>query len=182
MFPSRLTRLSPPDSLRRPSLAALGIRSLHELGNQLLAPHPHSALPPSAAAAGCTSMHFGENQLSPCSFGISPLPTAPPLVLQHQWVRASTDCHIRFTLAMGSSHGFGSHRRYLPPGSPGGCALFRLGFPPAPLLSREVNLRQRRCTRRIILQKARHQPARGACSDLPQSPGVSPPACHGMGL
>ncbi len=64
----------------------------------------------------------------------------------------------------------------------GGCALFRLGFPPAPLLCGEVNLRQRRCTRRIILQKARHQPAHGACSGRPQLPGTRSPACHGMGL
>ena len=56
-------------------------------------------------------MHFGENQLSPCSVGISPLSTTHPPVLQHRWVRASTDCHIRFTLVMDSSHGFGSHRR-----------------------------------------------------------------------
>src|SRR3989440_7952199 len=74
---------------------------------------------------GCTSMHFGENQLSPCSVGISPLSTAPPPVLQHWWVRASTACHGRFTLAMDSSHGFGSHHRNarlletrLPCGSP----------------------------------------------------------------
>ena len=59
---------------------------------------------------GCTSIHFGENQLSPRSVGISPLSTAHPPVLQHWWVRASTDCHIRFTLAMESSRGFGSHR------------------------------------------------------------------------
>ena len=69
-------------------------------------------------------MHFGENQLSPRSFGISPLSTSPPLVLQHQWVRASTECHLRFTLLMDSSRGFGSHRGYLD-------ALFRLGCPPA---------------------------------------------------
>src|SRR5437762_771957 len=56
---------------------------------------------------------------------ISPLSTTPPPVLQHWWVRASTDCHIRFTLAMDSSRGFGSHRRNcrlvqtrLPSGSP----------------------------------------------------------------
>ena len=74
---------------------------------------------------GCTSIHFGENQLSPCSIGISPLPTSPPPVLQHWWVRASTKFHLRFTLLMGSSHGFGSHRRHrralhtrLPYGSP----------------------------------------------------------------
>jgi hypothetical protein len=74
-------------------------------------------------------MHFGENQLSPRSVGISPLSTAHPPVLQHWWVRASTDFHIRFTLAMDSSRGFGSHRRYLT-----SLALFRLGFPAAPLL------------------------------------------------
>jgi hypothetical protein len=65
----------------------------------------------------CTSIHFEENQLSPCSISISPLSTAHPPVLQHWWVRASTDCHIRFTLAMDSSHGFGSHRRNLSPPS-----------------------------------------------------------------
>lgn len=35
-------------------------------------------------------MHFGENQLSPGSIGISPLTTVHPPVLQHWWVRAST--------------------------------------------------------------------------------------------
>ena len=89
-----------------------GIRSLPGCGNQHLAPSPSSALPPIDAISGCTSIQFGENQLSPCSIGISPLPTSPPPVLQHWWVRASTKCHLRFTLLMGSSHGFGSHRRY----------------------------------------------------------------------
>jgi hypothetical protein len=56
---------------------------------------------------GCTYMHFGENQLSPGSIGISPLPTGHPPVLQHRWVRASTRSHPRFTLPMGSSPGFG---------------------------------------------------------------------------
>jgi hypothetical protein len=94
-------------------------------------------------------MHFGENQLSPRSVGISLLSTGPPPVLQHWWVRASTKCHLRFTLPMDSSRGFGSHRRYSRP--------LQTRFPsgsPALLL---VNP-QRRCTRRIILQKARHQP------------------------
>ena len=77
-----------------------------------MAPSPSSALPPGAACGGCTSIHFGENQLSPRSIGISPLSTAPPPVLQHWWVRASTKCHLRFTLAMDSSRGFGSHRRH----------------------------------------------------------------------
>ena len=64
---------------------------------------PRSLLP------RCTSMHFGENQLSPRSFGISPLPTAPLTDLQLGTVRASTSHYGRFTLAMGSSRGFGSH-------------------------------------------------------------------------
>jgi hypothetical protein len=98
---------------------------------------------------GCTSIHFGENQLSPCSISISPLPTSPPPVLQHWWVRASMDCHIHFTLLMGSSHGFGSHRRHV--------RLFQTRWPCGSPPIAEVNLR-RRCTRRIILQKARHQP------------------------
>jgi hypothetical protein len=46
-------------------------------------------------------MHFGENQLSPGSIGFSPLPTAHPLEFHLQWVRASTGCYTRFTLAMG---------------------------------------------------------------------------------
>jgi hypothetical protein len=75
-----------------------------------------------SVSRGCTSIHFGENQLSPCSFGISPLSTSPPPVLQHWWVRASTKFHLRFTLLMDSSHGFGSHRRHLTP-------YFRLGVP-----------------------------------------------------
>ena len=54
-------------------------------------------------------MHFGENQLSPGSIGISPLPTGHPPVLQHWWVRASTRSYPRFTLPMGSSPGFGSY-------------------------------------------------------------------------
>src|SRR5579883_3558089 len=67
---------------------------------------PHSV---SAVTDGCTSIHFGENQLSPGSIGISPLPTGHPPVLQHWWVRASTRSYPRFTLAMGSSPGFGSN-------------------------------------------------------------------------
>src|SRR6202162_1422334 len=75
-------------------------------------PRAHTALyHHNSSSRGCTSIHFGENQLSPRSVGISPLSTAHPPVLQHWWVRASTDCHIRFTLLMDSSRGFGSHRR-----------------------------------------------------------------------
>ena len=56
-------------------------------------------------------MHFGENQLSPGSLGISPLPTAPPTALQRGTVRASSGLSPRLTLAMGSSPGFGPARR-----------------------------------------------------------------------
>ena len=54
-------------------------------------------------------MHFGENQLFPRSFGISPaLSTAHPRVLSHSQVRASTQFYLSFTLAMDGSRGFGS--------------------------------------------------------------------------
>ena len=93
-------------------------------------------------------MHFGENQLSPLSIGISPLPTAHPSGLQSTPVRASTRCYARFTLRMGSSSGFGStpcdmraiHTRFRC-----GSACHWLNRP-------------QRVTRRIILQKARRQP------------------------
>jgi hypothetical protein len=62
-------------------------------------------------------MHFGENQLSPRSFGISPLPTAHPSILNHRWVRASSPHYRAFTLAMGSSRGFGSARCHTTPSS-----------------------------------------------------------------
>ena len=71
-------------------------------------PRPNSALPPQAVTAGCTSMHFGENQLSPCSIGISPLPTPHPKTLQRSPVRPFTPCYGRCSLAMGGSHGFRS--------------------------------------------------------------------------
>ena len=88
-------------------------------------------------------MHFGENQLSPCSFGILPLPTAHPITLQRKRVRPSTECYFRFSLAMGSSHGFGPTRR--------DCgALFRLAFASAP--GRNPLTLPRRVTRWLILQ------------------------------
>jgi len=53
-------------------------------------------------------MHFGENQLSPRSFGISPLSTGHPSLLQQTPVRPSTRSYPRFSLPMDSSRGFGS--------------------------------------------------------------------------
>jgi hypothetical protein len=110
--------------------AHLGIRGLVGVGNAHCAPSPSSALPPRQAAPpphegraghGCTSIHFGENQLSPGSIGISPLPTGHPPVLQHRWVRASTRSYPRFTLPMGSSPGFGSY-----PGNANCCGRTRV--------------------------------------------------------
>ena len=92
-------------------------------------------------------MHFGENQLSPLSIGISPLPTAHPSGLQSTPVRASTPCYGRFTLAMGSSSGFGSTPRDRRPIQ----TCFRCGS------GCDCLSRPRRVTRRIILQKARRQ-------------------------
>jgi hypothetical protein len=141
------TKLSPRRLTHH--VPAPGIRSLFRVGNQHLAPSLDRALPPGDTRGGCTSIHFGENQLSPCSIGISPLHTSPPPVLQHWWVRASTTFHRRFTLLMGSSHGFGSHRCYL--------RALHTRWPSGSLPLAGVNL-QPRSTRRIILQKARHQP------------------------
>ena len=114
LLPSRRRRLAPAASLVR--ARAVGILGLVGVGNPHRAPSPASALPPTdgrppnrGPAHGCTSIHFGENQLSPGSIGISPLPTGHPPVLQHRWVRASTGSYPRFTLPMGSSPGFGSH-------------------------------------------------------------------------
>ena len=78
-------------------------------------------------------MHFGENQLSPRSFGISPaLSTTHLKVLPNSQVRASTQFHLSFTLVMDRSHGFGSDPRDLL--SKLSLALLRLAFATAPQL------------------------------------------------
>ena len=126
-------------------------------------------------------MHFGENQLSPLSIGISPLPTAHPSGLQSTPVRPSMTCYGHFSLAMGSSSGFGStscDRRPVQTRFRCGSACHSLNPP-------------QKVTRRIILQKARRQaldkPARPstACKrtvsgsiSLP-SPGCFSPFPHG---
>src|SRR3970040_1462005 len=56
-------------------------------------------------------MHFGENQLSRCLIGLSPLSTTHPLHFQLKWVRTSTTSYRRFILAMDRSHRFGSRSR-----------------------------------------------------------------------
>ena len=107
------TKLSPRRLTHAPDVLAFAVclRSV-----TITWPLAHAALYlHDRSSGGCTSMHFGENQLSPRSISISPLSTAPPPVLQHWWVRASTPCHRRFTLAMDSSRGFGSNHRHQRP-------------------------------------------------------------------
>src|SRR5918911_921346 len=103
-------------------------------------------------------MHFEENQLSPRSIGISPLPTVPPSHLQLTPVRPSTRCYPRFSLTMGRSRGFGSNPRNCCTPKRKCHALFGLAFAAPPALSALSWLR--RLTRRLILQKARHHPSR----------------------
>jgi hypothetical protein len=88
-------------------------------------------------------MHFGENQLSPGSFGISPLPTTHPSILNHRWVRPSSPHYRTFSLAMGSSPGFGSTPRHTTPYSDSPSLRLR---PFTALATR------RGVTRRLILQ------------------------------
>ena len=139
-------------------------------------PRLTSALPPRGGlAAGCTSMHFGENQLSPCSIGISPLPTPHPRTLQRSPVRPFTPCYGRCSLAMGGSHGFRStygdrralHTRF-PSGS--GCRCLNRathsnssGHTPkgtrSPCIRRYLRLSLHGCGR---FQALFHSPRRGA--------------------
>ena len=79
---------------------------------------------------------------------LSLLPTGPPPIFQHRWVRSSTACYGRFNLPMGSSPGFAST-------AADNVALFRLGFPAARPLKGLTG--PRTVTRRIIMQKARGQ-------------------------
>ena len=97
--------LSPHCLTRRE--APTRIRGLVGCG-KLAPPGPSSGRPRVVWPDGCPSRHFGENQLSLGSISISPLSTAHPPDLQLRWVRASTRCYPRFTLAMDSSPSFGS--------------------------------------------------------------------------
>ena len=71
-------------------------------------PSRHSALPQQLLWQGTTSIAFEENQLSPNLFSLSLLATPHPLLLQQEWVRASSACYRTFTLGMARSPGFGS--------------------------------------------------------------------------
>src|SRR5690606_39288836 len=89
-----------------------------------------------------------ENQLSPGSFGISPLSTAHPSLLQQTPVRSSTRHYSRFNLAMDSSPGFGSTPSDSMPSSDSLSLRLRLSALTLPL----------KVTRWLILQEARHHP------------------------
>ena len=77
-------------------------------------------------------MHIGENQLSPHSISFSLLSTSHPRLFQQAPVRSSTPFHRGFNLLMDRSCGFGFISRNF-------VALFRLGFPAAPVQT-DLNL------------------------------------------
>ena len=77
---------------------------------------------------------------------LSLLPTGHPTGFQPRRVRTSTQFNPRFILPMGSSRSFGSTTSDI-------FALFRLGFPVAPV--RKTLTGPLTVTRRIIMQKAR---------------------------
>ena len=113
-----------------------------------------SLYPQHVVPRGYTSIYFGENQLSLRLIRLSLLPTGHPTGFQPRRVRTSTQYNPRFILLMGSSRSFAS--------TPSDkFALFRLGFPMAPIL--KILTRPLKVTRRIIMQKARRQafPLRG---------------------
>ena len=76
---------------------------------------------------GRTQIRFGENQLSPSLFGLSPLPSGHPSGFQPTPVRSSTTCYGRFNLPKGRSPRLRVCRQQRN-------ALFRLAFATAPAL------------------------------------------------
>ena len=112
-----------------------------------MTPTPIQSLyPHHVVARGYTSIYFGENQLSLRLIRLSLLPTGHPTGFQPRRVRPSTQFNPRFSLPMGSSRSFGST-------TSDNFALFRLGFPMAPI--RKILTGPLTVTRRIIMQKAR---------------------------
>ena len=80
-------------------------------------PHdPFSALPPVAINQRYTLIYFGENQLSPGSFGILPLTSSHLNPLLRIRVRSSSRISAGLNLLKVSSPGFGSNNCYC--GSP----------------------------------------------------------------
>ena len=91
-----------------PEIKVNGIHSLVGVGN-LVGPLAHPVLYLRyLISQGYTSIYFGENQLFPSLFSLSPLPTPHPKIFQYFLVRPSTRFYSRFALDMGRSLGFGS--------------------------------------------------------------------------
>jgi type II secretory pathway pseudopilin PulG len=105
LFPSRLRSLSLAVSLPR-STQWYSHFSRYWYG--VTRPQSSRGLPPLLSTRRFPYRNFGENQISPSSFGFSPLPTGHPRAFQRSTVRTSTRYYPRFTLPMGSSLGFGS--------------------------------------------------------------------------
>src|SRR5207248_4858768 len=124
LFPSRVRTLAP--GALSPVKALVGIRSLPWVGRAPCPPSHNSALPPTVYLRGTTSIVFGENQLFPDLFGLSPLPTAHRRTFAQLFGRPSSWCSPTFSLAVGKSSGFGST-------SSNRNALFRFAFPSASL-------------------------------------------------
>src|SRR5258708_38674716 len=85
---------------------------------------------------------------------MSPHPTFHQLSYQPKSIRTSTEFSLRFILTMGRSPSFGSTASDYSPLR--GRALFGLAFATAPGVNPLAS--PQTVTRRLILQKARHQP------------------------
>ena len=121
---SPLDKEAYPPSSHWCSASRASIQSLPRFGTALAARTETVLYPWPALEHRCASTHFGENQLAPSSIGISPLTTAHPPIFQHRSVRASTQSHRSFTLAMVRSLGFGSINDDMSPYQ----TCFRYGF------------------------------------------------------
>ncbi len=120
-----------------------GIRSLIDY-DRLPHHEPFSALPPDAINQRYTLIYFGENQLSPGSFGILPLTSGHLSPLLRTRVRASSPISEGLTLPKVSSPGFGFNDCYK-------FAQLGLAFATSPQ-RKLVKLTQQSKTHRLILQ------------------------------
>src|SRR5690606_26638213 len=105
-----------------------GIRSLVGLGNLTAPKSIQCSTSASHARTLALKLFRGEQAISRL-LGISPLPTAHPMLLQQQPVRASNALYRAFTLAMGSSPGFVSNRCHFTPCSDSLSLRLRLCLP-----------------------------------------------------
>ena len=124
-----------------------GILSLIRVGN-LSTPHLFSALPPVNICEASPKAISGRTSYLRARLEFLRYPQVIPAFFNMRLVRSSTVSYHRFNLHMGRSPGFGSIARYY-------VALFRLGFPSAPVQNTLTS--QRTITRRTVLQKVRHR-------------------------